>query len=245
MWSVQIQRVPCSSLYFFLRSIGPFQCLVNANNRVLICCTCYFQSRSLFFVYFGFLCLQISSVSNFCPDKGAKGVTYLGSLIQLCCGEGGTLQTNITGMCRECSQCMDHTGFASAHRGVCFPGLQHSGSRLLCRVTVQTGPGLCSLPMCKLLRFSFSSTPQKHRLGSACLWYPSQVQEAQATRCLVSTLLQVCGVSYHLPSPSLSVSWVHHKSAVSGVPCVSSGGLISGRSPPGRCQSSRISGRCG
>ena len=25
--------------------------------------------------------------------------TYLGSLAQLCCGEGGTLQTNRTGMC--------------------------------------------------------------------------------------------------------------------------------------------------
>ena len=34
--SVQFQIVPCSSLYFFLRSIGPFQCLVNANYRVLI-----------------------------------------------------------------------------------------------------------------------------------------------------------------------------------------------------------------
>ena len=26
VWSVQFQTVPCSSLYFFLRSIGPFQC---------------------------------------------------------------------------------------------------------------------------------------------------------------------------------------------------------------------------
>ena len=46
-------------------------------------------------------------------------VTCLGSLVQLCCGEGGTLQTNITGMCGECSQCLDHTGFASAH-GMCI-----------------------------------------------------------------------------------------------------------------------------
>jgi len=40
--SVQFQIVPCSSLYFFSRSIGPFQCLVNANYRVLICCTSHF-----------------------------------------------------------------------------------------------------------------------------------------------------------------------------------------------------------
>ena len=30
--------------------------------------------------------------------QGGKGVTYLGSLVQLCCGEGRTLQTNITGV---------------------------------------------------------------------------------------------------------------------------------------------------
>ena len=42
--------------------------VVNANYRVLICCTCHFQSGSLFFVYFGFLCLQVASVSDFHPD---------------------------------------------------------------------------------------------------------------------------------------------------------------------------------
>ena len=65
--SVHFQMVPFSSLYF-LRFTRPFQCLVNANCRVLICCTCHFQSGSLFFVYFDFLCLQVSSVYNFCPD---------------------------------------------------------------------------------------------------------------------------------------------------------------------------------
>ena len=45
-------------------------------------------------------------------------VTYSGSLVQLCYGEGGTLQTNITGMCGECSQFVDHPGFAPAHSSV-------------------------------------------------------------------------------------------------------------------------------
>ena len=67
VWSLQFQIVPCSSLYFFSRSTGPFQCLINVNYRVLICCTCHLQSR-LPLLYFGFLCLQVSSVSNFCPD---------------------------------------------------------------------------------------------------------------------------------------------------------------------------------
>ena len=77
----QFQIVPYSSLYFFSRSIGPFQCLVNANYSVLICCTCHFQCSSLFFVYFGFLCLHVSSVSNFCPDTRGKG----GHLFRLTC----------------------------------------------------------------------------------------------------------------------------------------------------------------
>ena len=65
---VWFQIVPCSSVYFFSRSIGPFQCLVNANYRVLICCTCHLQSSSIFFVYLGFLCLQVSSVPKFHPN---------------------------------------------------------------------------------------------------------------------------------------------------------------------------------
>ena len=80
-------------------------------------------------------------------------IIYLGSLVQLCCGEGGTLQTSITGMCEECSQCLGHTGFVPTHTVcaflvytaqspvcsagelikqalgcMCFPGLSRSGS---------------------------------------------------------------------------------------------------------------------
>ena len=113
-------------------------------------------------------------------------VTYLGSLVQLCCGEEGTLQTNIAGMCGECSQCMDHTGFASAHSGMCFPGLHCSGSRVLCRALSKAGPVFHALSRSKPLRFRFSGTPQGHRLGWACILCPSQVRAAQVTRCLAS-----------------------------------------------------------
>ena len=108
-------------------------------NSVLVCCTCHFQSSSLFFVPFGLLSLQVSKCLTSALTQGAKVVVYLGSLVQLCCGEGGTLQTNITGVCGECLQCLGHTGFAPGH-GVCFPGLHCSGSRLLCRGTTQSGP---------------------------------------------------------------------------------------------------------
>ena len=73
VWGQLFQIVPCSSLYLFSRSIGPLQRLINVNYRVLICCTCHFQSSSLFFVYFGFLCLQVSSVSNFPLTQGGQG----------------------------------------------------------------------------------------------------------------------------------------------------------------------------
>ena len=56
---------------------------------------------------------------------------------------------------------------------------------------------------------------------------------------------QVGGASYHLPGPCHWVSQVCCESTVSSVPYVSSGELVSGCNPPGGCQPSRISGRCG
>ena len=96
--------------------------------------------------------------------------TFLGSLVKLHCGEGGTLQTNNTGLC---SQCLSHTGPAPAH-GVgalpvhtaqalgcsarnhprpalgCMhlPGLSRSGSgtRVVLRGADSVGPVFCALP---------------------------------------------------------------------------------------------------
>ena len=73
-------------------------------------------------------------------------VSYLGSLVQLCCGEGGTLQKNIAGVCGECSQCLDHIEFSPAHSSVCFPGLHCSASRVLCRTLSKVGPALVHFP---------------------------------------------------------------------------------------------------
>ena len=106
-------------------------------------------------------------------------VVYLGSLVQSCCGEGGTLQTNITGVCGECSQCLGHTGFAPVH-SVCafpvytaqapgcsagelskvgpgcvyFPGLScsGSGSRVLDKGPDLVGPAFCARPRSEQLR---------------------------------------------------------------------------------------------
>ena len=66
----------------------------------------------------------------------------------------------------------------------CFPSLYCSGSRLLCREASEAGPGLHALLRSKPLRFRFSGTPQRRRLGWACVLRPSQVQAAQVTRSL-------------------------------------------------------------
>ena len=106
-------------------------------------------------------------------------VTYLGSLIQSCCGKGGTLQTNITGVCQECSQCLSYTGLPPLM--VCVPSqttllrlqvtlqgnylkqalgcvhfsdpsLSGSGSQVLHKGTDMVGPAFCALPRSEHLR---------------------------------------------------------------------------------------------
>ena len=142
-------------------------------------------------------------------------VTYLGSLIQLCYGERGTLQTNITGVCGECSQCMDHTGSAPAPG--CSAGalskadtvfcalprseLLGSGSRVLHRSTDSVGCVFCALPRSEQLR-------QPGAWRAHCPRWAMHLN--------------------YLPGPSHLVSWVRSESTVSGVLCVSSGELISG-----------------
>ena len=118
-------------------------------------------------------------------------VTYLGSLVQWCCGEGETLQTNITGMCGECSQCLGHTGFAPHHSVCAFMAFTSQALGCSARELSEVTPGLGALPRSKPLRFRFLGTPQGHRLSWACVLCPSQVQAAQVTRCLASTLSPV------------------------------------------------------
>ena len=87
-------------------------------------------------------------------------VIYLGSLVQLCCGEGGTLQTNITGLCGEYSQCLGHTAFAPAHSLCAFPVYTAQAPCCSAGELSKVGPGLRARPRSKLLRFRFSGSPQ-------------------------------------------------------------------------------------
>ena len=111
----------------------------------------------------------------------------------MCCGEGWTLQTNITVMCVECLQCLGHTGFASTH-GVCA-FLVYTAQAPSCSAgkLSKVGPAFHALPSSTPLRFRFLGTPQRHKLSWTCVLCLSQVWAAQATRCLVSTLSTVTG----------------------------------------------------
>ena len=174
-------------------------------------------------------------------------VIYLGSLVQLCCGEGGTLQTNTTGMYGECSQCLSHTGFGPAP-GVCAsPVYTAQAPGCSAGALSKAGPGLHALPRSKPLRFRFLVLHKSTDSVGPAFCAPSQVRASQMTRCLASALSpgRGWGVSYHLLCPSCSVSWVRSRSAVSGVPRVCSGELISGCDTPCGCQPCRIPGRLG
>ena len=171
MGLVQFQIVPCPSLYFS-RSIGTFPC-----SRCLLqgFILLHLSLPKQFPLFILASCLLVSSVSNFRRHKGAKVVTYLGSLVQSCCGEGGPLQTSITGVCGERLQCLGHTGFAPAHSVCALPVYTAQAPGWSARELSKAGPGLRTLLRSKPLRFRISGTPQRHRLGWACVLCPSQV----------------------------------------------------------------------
>ena len=109
--------------------------------------------------------------------------------------------------------------------GVYFPRLHCSGSRLLYREQAL-----------RCVRFQFSGTPQKRRLGWACvlcLPRPSSSGSQEPDR----RALPGYGAPSPLRGPSLSFC-----TRRLGAPCVCSGELVSSCDPPGGCQPSRISG---
>ena len=98
------------------------------------------------------------------------------------------------------SQCLSHTGPAPVH-GVCsLPA--HTAQALGCSAGnhPKAGPGLPAPPRSKLLRFRHLGSPQRLRLGWACVLYPSQVQAVQVMRCLVSA----DAATYCLPAARFS-----------------------------------------
>ena len=179
-------------------------------------------------------------MSNFRPDtKGPWWSLFLGSLVQLCCGEGGTLQTNITGMCGKCSQCLRHTGFAPTHSVCAFPvytaqALVPSSRNCLRRALgcmhfpdlSRSGSSSWVLHKGDLVGLAFCALPRSEQLRWPGAWW------AQSP--------SVGGYVLLPPCPSDSVFQVYNKCTFSGVSCLSSGELIPGCDPPSGCQPSKI-----
>ena len=154
-------------------------------------------------------------------------VSCLCSLVLSCCGEGGALQANITGLCGEHSRFSGHTGLAPALGGcVCFPCLHCSGSRLLSREWVLHCVDFPGLSRSDSGFWVFHKSTDS--FGPAFCAFPSQ--SSSGSQELDKHTLPGCRALYPLRGPSLSfrVCWL-------GVPCVSSGELDSSCNPPGRC----------
>ena len=187
--------------------------------------------------------MLVSSLFNFCPDKRGGGEG--GHFFRLSCsvvlwGWGNTANKYHWHVWGVLAVFQPH-GVCPHSWPVCFPGLHCSDSRLLCQELSEVGPGLHAFPRSKPLRFRFSSTPQRCRLGWGCVLCPSQVRAAQVTRCMVCTVVPrwvVCLIVSSVPGAQFSecTTWC----AFSGVPCVPSGELVSGCNPPSVCQLSRI-----
>ena len=75
----------------------------------------------------------------------------------------------------ECSQCLGNTGFVPAQGVYAFPVYTAQAPGCSAGELSKVGPGLRALPRSRLLRFRFLGTPQRHRLGWACILCPSQV----------------------------------------------------------------------
>ena len=82
---------------------------------------------------------------------------------------------------------------------VCFPCLHCTGSRLLCREPSKASPGLHAPPRSKPLRFRHSGSPQRRRLGWACVLCSSLIRAAQ-----VMCLASANAATYGLPATRLS-----------------------------------------
>ena len=171
-------------------------------------------------------------------------VTYLGSLVQLCCGGGGHCKQISLVCVGGSSQCMDHIRLAPAHgSGVCFPVYTARAPGCSAGVLSKANPAFMHFPGLNCSGSgSWALRMGTDSVGCAFRALPRSEQLRWPGACQRHCPRWAVHLN-HLPSPGGSVSQVCQESTISGVPCVSPGELISSCDPPGRCQPSRIPGR--
>ena len=147
-------------------------------------------------------------------------VTYLGSLVQLCCGrEDYCKQISLVG-----SACSVWAKLGLLLLTMCVLSWSTLlSSRLFYSGTVQSGPWVLCTSQVSAAQVQVLGCSTKAQTRWGLRLCPSQVGAAQTSGCLESALSPGGLCLNHLPGPSHLVSWVHCKSASSGVPCVSSG----------------------
>ena len=152
------------------------------NYQVLIYCICHFQSGFLFVVYFGFLCLQVSSVSNFCPDTRGRSHLFRLTISVVLWGQRNTANKyhwRVWGVLAVSG----HTRFAFAHSMCAFPVYTAQAPGCSAGEVSKASPGLHALPGSKPLRFRFSGTPQRHRLGLCFAPFPGPSSSSDQVLC--------------------------------------------------------------
>ena len=107
------------------------------------------------------------------------------------------MQTNITCVCGECLQCLGHIRFARAHGMCAFPVYTAQAPGCSAGEVSKACPGLRALPRSKPLRFRFSGTPQRHRLGLCFVPFPGLSSSGVQVLCERTT----SGVPYVLSPP--------------------------------------------
>ena len=154
--------------------------------------------------------------------------TYSGSLVQLCCGEGETLQTNTTGMCGDCRSVWT-TLVLPKPKAVCTSHV-HTAQEPGCstRALCQVGPAFHALPRSQLLRLS--GALQGHRSRWAVRFVPFLGPSCSGG--WVHGERTVPGGPCILCISLAAVSWVHHEGTASDVP-LSPLGCSSGCDTPG------------
>ena len=128
-------------------------------------------------------------------------VTYLGSLVQLCCGEGGTLQTSLA--CVRSARSVWTTLILPQLTAACaFRVYTAQAPGCSAGVLSKADPVFHALPRSKSLRFRFLSLHKGTDWVGPEFCALSRSKQLRRPGAWGAHSPQVGGLSYHLPTPA-------------------------------------------